>query len=483
MTKYGNDTGTGCTGVGHHTSARNFKLSMNLARHSITQTNPVQIFNTQFDADCQIFTTVTPVGFAVYQAWPLKLLRKREFSGGTLAAAVPCHTSSLLFLLGGGRSPLYPPNKVILWDDSAGAEVAELEFREKVGGLACRRGWLAVALRRRVVVFEVHETVVRRGEYDTCDNPRGVLAMATGPYTTLLAIPGRQMGHVQLIQLPPCRPPEPLGPPLPVRLAKPPTSTVRHPVSIIAAHESPLTTLSVTSSGRLVATTSLRGTLVRIWETSNGKLMKEFRRGSDKAEIYGVAFRPDEKEVAVWSDKGTIHVFSLAPAGGSNRQSSLSPLAPFLPLPKYFDSQWSYAQYRIPAQAAHISLSSTSSVRSPATDLVADEKCVVGWIKIPSETEEPLQEYQLITLTYSGGWYRLSLPLKGPLADHSDLSGTSQDPSHRASPVPRQRTFSVSSISSAPEKGKGKEREKERRDGHDLILEEYRKYGRWDGWG
>lgn len=86
---------------------------------------------------------------------------------------MPCHTSSLLFLLGGGRSPLYPPNKVVLWDDAAGVEVAELEFRERVRGIACRRGWLAVALRRRVAVFEVHDTIARRAEYDTCDNPRG----------------------------------------------------------------------------------------------------------------------------------------------------------------------------------------------------------------------------------------------------------------------------------------------------------------------
>lgn len=106
-----------------------------------------------------------------------------EFTGGTLAAVVPCHTSSLLFLLGGGRSPLYPLNKVILWDDAAGVEVAELEFRERVRGIACRRGWLAVALRRRVVVFEVHDTVVRRAEYDTCDNPRG-----TPRFSGMLAI-------------------------------------------------------------------------------------------------------------------------------------------------------------------------------------------------------------------------------------------------------------------------------------------------------
>ena len=90
-----------------------------------------------------------------------------------MAAVVPLHLSNILFLLGGGPSPLYPPNKVIFWDDSVGAEVAELEFREKVRGLACRRGWLAVALRRRVVVFEIGERVTRYGEWDTCDNPKG----------------------------------------------------------------------------------------------------------------------------------------------------------------------------------------------------------------------------------------------------------------------------------------------------------------------
>jgi WD repeat-containing protein 45 len=105
-----------------------------------------------------------------------------EFKGGTLAAAVPLHTSSLLFLLGGGRSPLYPANKVILWDDVLGAEVAELEFRERVRGLACRRGWLAVALRRRVVVFEIKEIVTRYGEWETCDNPRGQYVQLTWFY-------------------------------------------------------------------------------------------------------------------------------------------------------------------------------------------------------------------------------------------------------------------------------------------------------------
>lgn len=459
---------------------------MNLARHSITSTSPISILDARFDPDCHIFTSSTAAGFAVYQTWPLKLLRKRELSGGTLSAVIPLHTSSLLFLIGGGRSPLYPPNKVILWNDTICKEVAELEFREKVRGLVCRRGWFAVALRRRVVVFELGELVTRYGEWDTCDNPRGLLAMATGAFSTLLAIPGRQMGHVQLLHLPPCRSPEPIGPPSSAPPQPPPAPT-KHPISIIVAHTTALTTLSCPPSGRLLATTSSRGTLVRIWDSLTGKLSRELRRGTDKAEIYGVAFRPDERELCVWSDKGTVHVFALAVgSGASNRQSSFSPLTPFLPLPKYFDSEWSYAQYRIPSQLSHIALSSTSS-RSQSTGITDEEKCAVGWIQAPVEDGDSNQvEHQLIALTYTGGWYRLGLPNKvssttriPTSAGISPLSGS--PPSVKSMHHPR--SVNGSSFSRSNNKGKEKEgTEKDRKESRECRLEEYRKFGRWDGW-
>ncbi|KAH9843905.1 WD40-repeat-containing domain protein [Rhodofomes roseus] len=464
---------------------------MNLARHSISSTAPVLIFDARFDSDCHIFTAATPAGFAVYRTRPLQLLRKREITGGTLAAVVPLHTSSLLFLIGGGRSPRYPPNKVILWDDALGQEVAELEFRERVRGLACRKGWLAVALRRRVVVFELGKGVSRYGEWDTCDNPRGLLAMATAAYSTLLAIPGRQMGHVHLVHLPPCPPPEPLGPPMSAP-PRPPARPTKHPVSMFIAHESALTTLSVPSSGNLVATTSSRGTLIRIWDSNTGKRVREFRRGTDKAEIYGVAFRPDEREVCVWSDKGTIHVFALADdSGSSNRQSTFSPLKPFVPLPKYFKSEWSYAQYRIPSQSAHISMSAGPS-KSPTADVIDEEKCVVGWIQAPSDDTlegEPPVEHQLVALTYTGGWYRLSLPKTSapsaipPRTSASGAGTVISGSPPRPVPMSRPRSSSGSSFAGRLDKGKDVDREKEGGPSHECILREFRRFGRWDGWG
>ena len=150
--------------------------------------------------------------------------------------------------------------------------------------------------------------------------------MATTARSTLLAVTGKQTGHVKLIHLPPCRPPAPTPSSdkasairsdhhhthLHTHTSSPHAKPARHPAAIIAAHTSGLAALAVLPSGRLLATASDRGTLVRVWDAHSGKLVRELRRGSDKAEIYGIAFRPDEQDVAVWSDKGTVHIFSLA---------------------------------------------------------------------------------------------------------------------------------------------------------------------------
>lgn len=165
-------------------------------------------------------------------------------------------------------------------------------------------------------------------------------------------------------------------------------------------------------------------------------------------------------------------------------------MTPFLPLPKYFDSEWSYAQYRIPAQSSHISIS-TPSPRSPTADVPDEERCVVGWIETPvadsAESGRPATEHQLVALTYTGGWYRLSLPSTGtsntPPASPSRSAATAGSPPKSTLPIPRQRTSSSSSVTSRLDKGKEKEKEKDGKESRECALQEYRRFGRWDGWG
>lgn len=88
----------------------------------------------------------------------------------------PVAKSNIVLLVGGPPTPAFAENKVVIWDDATGQIVAELEFDDKVRGLAARRDRLAVALRRRVVVFVLGQGpngLWREGTYETYDNPLG----------------------------------------------------------------------------------------------------------------------------------------------------------------------------------------------------------------------------------------------------------------------------------------------------------------------
>lgn len=146
----------------------------------------------------------------------------------------------------------------------------------------------------------------------------GLVALATEEGSSLLAFPGRQPGQVQLVRLPPL---DSSSPPLPPAPSHDPSTTPFPSVSIILAHTTPLSALSTTLSGSLLATASSKGTLVRVWDANSATLVKELRRGTDSAEIFGIAFRKDGGALCVSSDKGTVHVWDLTTTRDEKRKA------------------------------------------------------------------------------------------------------------------------------------------------------------------
>ncbi|EEF49867.1 WD-repeat protein, putative [Ricinus communis] len=135
----------------------------------------------------------------------------------------------------------------------------------------------------------------------------------------------------------------------------------------ITAHESCIACMTLTQDGRFLATASTKGTLIRVFNTLDGSLLQEVRRGAEKAEIYNLAFSSNAQWLAVSSDKGTVHVFGIkvvsglsAPTSGNDRshvasepnRSNGSAISSFSflkgVLPKYFSSERSVAQFRLP---------------------------------------------------------------------------------------------------------------------------------------
>lgn len=135
------------------------------------------------------------------------------------------------------------------------------------------------------------------------------------------------------------------------------------------AHDSRIAAFSLTQDGRLLATASSKGTLVRIFNTLDGSLLQELRRGADRAEIYSLAFSSNAQWLAVSSDKGTVHVFTLKVDSGllandmprNSPESNVAnpsaiPSLSFMKgvLPKYFSSEWSVAQFHLQEGLQHI---------------------------------------------------------------------------------------------------------------------------------
>lgn len=104
------------------------------------------------------------------------------------------------------------------------------------------------------------------------------------------------------------------------------------------AHQNDVEYMTFNNDGTLLATASTKGTIIRIYNSLNGTMMHEFRRGLGASKIHYITFNHDSEYMAVISNKGTVHIYNLKNPS-SNRKSMLKGLG------GYFDSTWSFAWY------------------------------------------------------------------------------------------------------------------------------------------
>jgi WD40 repeat protein len=79
----------------------------------------------------------------------------------------------------------------------------------------------------------------------------------------------------------------------------------------VQSHLGDVTAVALNHEGTLLATASNKGLVIRIFSADNGQLIQELRRGTDRADIFGLSFDLVSKYLGVSSDKGTVHLFTV----------------------------------------------------------------------------------------------------------------------------------------------------------------------------
>eukprot|EP00826_Nyctotherus_ovalis_P064973 TRINITY_DN953_c0_g3_i2.p1 TRINITY_DN953_c0_g3~~TRINITY_DN953_c0_g3_i2.p1 ORF type:complete len:364 (+),score=111.74 TRINITY_DN953_c0_g3_i2:37-1092(+) len=291
-----------------------------------------RILDIGFNQDQGCFAVSTEQGFRIFNSYPFKDTFHRDLGAGIGKVAM-LFRSNILALVGGGAHPKYPPNKVILWDDHQMKAIGELSFKSNVKAVQLRKERVAVVLEQRVYIYQIADLKLLDA-IDTFENPQGLCAISPKD-EVVLVVPSKSKGHIQIVNY---------------------DANLN---ASVKAHESLICALAISQDGKMCATASDKGTLIRVFGTKDGGQLQELRRGMDKAVIHSISFDRRCCWLACTSDKGTVHIFSLdegrkalhKDAAEEKKSEAKNPTSAFKfmkGLFSYFKSEWSFSQFRIP---------------------------------------------------------------------------------------------------------------------------------------
>ena len=290
--------------------------------------NPKILYIT-FNQDSSCFAIGTETGFSIYKSYPLNQRYTKNMNGG-IGIIEMMNRSNILALVGGGDNPKFAVNKVIIWDDYQEKIISEIRCISKIKSIRVKRDRLFIVCTQKIYIFSFLP-LENIENIQTIENPKGIVAISAEPNTSILAYLNKPLGSVTLKD---------------VDTSKDIT---------IHAHTNMIGYMTFNSNGTLLATCSEKGTLIRIFNATNGDKIQELRRGTENAEIYCLAFDLTGTFLVCSSDRKTVHIFKLIEKNDinynedmKNNKSVFAKVTTFLGFDHtYFNSEWSYTKFKI----------------------------------------------------------------------------------------------------------------------------------------
>ncbi|KAK5165113.1 autophagy protein [Saxophila tyrrhenica] len=275
-----------------------------------------------FNQDHSLLAVATSRGLRIYGTDPFELTNHSYEEDISLVEQL--FSTSLVAIV-------LTPRLLRIVNTKKHSTICELTFHGMVVAVKMNRKRLVVMLEEIVFIYDISNMKLLHQQV-TPLNPGGICAVSPNSDHNYLALPHYQKQPSNNT---------PSQSHVPKSVIKEPISgdvllydlNKMEEVTVIQAHQTPLSYIAINNDGTLMATASEKGTVVRIFSLPEGKKLYQFRRGSMPARIYCMSFNATSTLLCVSSATETVHVFKLAPPGslpsnGNTSNTATSPTSP-----------------------------------------------------------------------------------------------------------------------------------------------------------
>ncbi|KLO10608.1 WD40 repeat-like protein [Schizopora paradoxa] len=287
------------------------------------RTNQQMLF-ANFNQDFTCISVGTKKGYSISNCDPFGRVHTNH--DGARGIVEMLFSTSLLALVGAGDQKPMSPRILHIVNTRRQSMICELTFPSSILAVKLNRKTLVVVLENEIYIYDVSNMRLMH-VIETTPNPEAVAALSPNADASYLAYPSPVPSPTSpLSQQPaPAQPSTPAQQSGDVILFSTRTLTV---ANVIQAHKSPISFLSINSTGTMLATSSDKGTVIRVWGIPGSEKLYQFRRGTREARIYSMNFNIMSTLLAVSSAHDTVHIFKLGPQRASNSGKMAPPLSP-----------------------------------------------------------------------------------------------------------------------------------------------------------
>ncbi|KAG2003729.1 autophagy-type protein 18, variant 2 [Coprinopsis cinerea AmutBmut pab1-1] len=284
-----------------------------------------------FNQDFSCISIGTKRGYSITNCDPFG--RVYTMNDGARGIVEMLFCTSLIALVGAGDQPQNSSRKLQIVNTKRQSMICELLFPSSILAVKMNRKTLVIVLETEIYIYDISNMRLLH-VIETTPNPEAICALSPSADSSYLAYPSPV----------PSSSSAPLSAPGSSGTSTTSSSTPAAPASsssgsgdvllfstrsltvsnVIQAHKSPISHLAINSTGTLLATTSEKGTVVRVWSIPGAEKLYQFRRGTREAKIYSMNFNVVSSLLAVSSANGTVHIFKLGKQGSSSNADSKS---------------------------------------------------------------------------------------------------------------------------------------------------------------